>query len=84
VWADAGYHGKPVAEATSLSVEIVTGPPSQKVLSCRSVPGWWSAIAWIGRNRRLAKDYERQASTAVAFVFLAGAAVLLKRVKAAA
>jgi putative transposase len=85
VWADGGYRGKPVAEATSISIEIVTGPPNQKgfiVQKRRWVVE--RTIAWIGRNRRLAKDYERQASTALAFVFLAGAAVLLKRVKAAA
>ena len=85
VWADSGYRGKPVAEATSISVEIVTGPPNQKgfiVQKRRWVVE--RTIAWIGRNRRLAKDYERQASTALAFVFLAGASVLLKRVEAAA
>jgi putative transposase len=37
-------------------------------------------FAWIGRNRRLAKDYERMASTALAFIFLAAATVLMKRV----
>ena len=37
-------------------------------------------FAWIGRNRRFAKDYERMASTALAFIFLAAATVLMKRV----
>jgi putative transposase len=40
-------------------------------------------FAWISRNRRLSKDYERKASTALAFVFLAAAWALMKRFKPA-
>lgn len=80
VWADSAYRGERVGAATSIRVAIVTGPPNQRgfiVQKRRWVVE--RTIAWIGRNRRLAKDYERQASTALAFIFLAAAAILMKR-----
>ena len=83
VFADASYRGDRVASATSIVVEIVTGPPNQRgfiVQKRRWVVE--RTFAWIGRNRRLAKDYERMASTAVAFIVLAAAHVLMKRIPA--
>jgi transposase len=83
VWADSAYRGERVAGATPIQIEIVTGPPNQKgfiVQKRRWVVE--RTHAWIGRNRRLARDYERLASTALAFIYLAAAAVLLKRLKA--
>lgn len=80
VWADSAYRGERVGSATSIAIEIVTGPPNQRgfiVQKRRWVVE--RTFAWIGRNRRLARDYERQASTALAFVFLAAAAALMKR-----
>ncbi len=84
VWADSAYRGERVAAATPITVEIVTGPPNQRgfiVQKRRWVVE--RTFAWIGRNRRLTKDYERMASTALAFIFLAAAAVLMKRVRCA-
>lgn len=83
VWADSAYRGERVA-ATPIRVAIVTGPPNQRgfiVQKRRWVVE--RTIAWIARNRRLAKDYERHASTALAFIFLAAASILMKRVCAA-
>ena len=84
VWADAAYRGDRVRTATAIRVEIVTGPPNQRgfiVQKRRWVVE--RSLAWIGRNRRLAKDYERLASSALAFVFLAAAHVLMKRLTTA-
>ena len=36
-------------------------------------------LAWISRNRRLARDFERYPTTIVAFVCLAMIGVMLKR-----
>ncbi len=80
VWADASYRGKRVGAPTPITVEVITGPPNQRgfiVQKRRWVVE--RTFAWIGRNRRLAKDYERLASTALAFIVLAAAAVLIKR-----
>ena len=82
VWADSGYRGERVSAATPIQIEIVTGPPNQRgfiVQKRRWVVE--RTIAWIGRNRRLAKDYERLASTALAFIFLAAAWTIMKRVR---
>jgi transposase len=82
IWADSAYRGERVRAATSIQIEIVTGPPNQRgfiVQKRRWVVE--RTIAWIGRNRRLARDYERLASTALAFVFLAAAWVLINRVR---
>lgn len=36
-------------------------------------------FSWIGRQRRLSKDYEHLASTAEAFIYLVGIRLLLNR-----
>jgi putative transposase len=48
----------------------------------RVIPRRWvveRTFAWLGRHRRLSKDYERFASTAEAFVYLVGIRLLLAR-----
>jgi putative transposase len=37
-------------------------------------------LAWLGRNRRLCRDMERLAETAIAFVVLAAVFLLLRRI----
>ncbi len=74
---------KRLGGATPIAIEIVTGPPNQRgfiVQKRRWVVE--RTFAWLGRNRRLARDYERTASTALAFIVLAAAAVLMKRIGA--
>jgi transposase len=82
IWADSAYRGERVGAATPIQIEIVTGPANQRgfiVQKRRWVVE--RTIAWIGRNRRLARDYERLASTALAFIFLAAAWVLINRIR---
>ncbi len=46
------------------------------------VPKRWiveRTLAWISRNRRLARDFERYASTVAAFVRLAMIKIMLRR-----
>jgi putative transposase len=48
----------------------------------RVVPKRWiveRTFSWLGRHRRMSKDYERLASTAEAFVYLVGIRLLLAR-----
>ena len=59
VFADSGYAGKRVAGATAIAVEIVRKNPDQIGFAVQ--PRRWVVerfFAWIGRNRRLAKDFE--------------------------
>jgi putative transposase len=46
------------------------------------VPKRWileRTFSWIGRQRRMSKDYERQAGSAEAFIYLVGIRLLLSR-----
>jgi transposase len=45
----------------------------------RSTSGYERTIAWIGRNRRLSKDYEYHMATSEAWVYLSMVRVMLKR-----
>ena len=59
VFADAGYAGERVAGAASVALEIVRKAPNQIGFAVQ--PRRWVVerfFAWIGRNRRLAKDFE--------------------------
>jgi hypothetical protein len=40
----------------------------------------WRFFAWIGRNRRLAMDFEATIASATAFLYAASVTVLLRRV----
>jgi transposase len=82
IWADSAYRGERVGAATPIQIEIVTGPANQRgFLGQKRRWVVERTIAWIGRNRRLARDYERLASTALAFIFLAAAWVLINRIR---
>jgi transposase len=58
VFADGGYAHERVTTATSIAVEVVRKLPDQ--VGFAILPRRWvveSFFAWIGRNRRLAKDF---------------------------
>ena len=78
---DSGYAGDRVANATAIRVEIVRKPKDQvrfAVHARRRVVERF--FAWIGRNRRLAKDFEATIASANAFLYAASAIILLRRV----
>jgi putative transposase len=55
---------------------------SQPPPGFRVIPRRWvveRSLAWLGRNRRLAKDYERLPATEEALVYLASIRLLLQR-----
>lgn len=89
IFADAGYQGakmaKVVAETGSWVVEIVKRGEAHRfvVLPKRWIPGssprTSRTFAWISRNRRLARDYERYARTVAAFIRLAMIRIMLRR-----
>ena len=83
IFADAGYQGPRVASAAARTgswiVEIVKRNELHKFVV---VPKRWiveRTLAWISRNRRLARDFERYASTVAAFVRLAMIRIMLRR-----
>jgi transposase len=80
VFADSGYAGPRVAKATRVTVEIVRKQAGQVGFAVQ--PRRWVVerfFAWLGRNRRLAKDFEATVASAEAFLYAASAMLLLRR-----
>ena len=88
IFADAGYQGakmaKVVADTGCWSIEIVKRTDLHRFVV---LPKRWiveRTFAWISRNRRLARDFERYAQTVVAFVRLAMIRIMLRRLTSTA
>jgi len=78
VFADAGYASERVRTATRIAFEIVRTRPDQVGFAVH--PRRWVVrrlFAWLGRNRRLAKDFE--ATLASAFLYAASVLFLTRR-----
>ena len=85
VFADSGYAGEQVATATRIVVEIVRQHPDQVGFAVQ--PRRWVVerfFAWLGRNRRLAKDVEAPIASATAFLYAASVMLLIRRLARAA
>ena len=86
IFADGGYAGKKMAlvvwrtGAWKLEIAKRSGAAGFEVLPKRWVVE--RTIAWISRNRRLARDFERYATTVAAFVRLAMIRIMLRRLVA--
>jgi transposase len=83
VFADAGYQGPKaravVARAGAWVLQIVK---RADVPRFEVVPKRWiveRTLAWISRNRRLMRDFERHARTVTAFIRLAMIKLMLRR-----
>ena len=80
VFADSGYAGQKVTTATLIAVELVRKNPDQVGFAVN--PRRWVVerfFAWIGRNRRLAKDFEATIDSARAFLYAASVMLLVRR-----
>lgn len=79
-FADQAYQGERVGAATAITVEIVRPDKGQKGFAVQ--PRRWvidQSFGWIARWQRLARDYEATPSSALAFVVLAAAMILVRR-----
>ena len=85
VWADRGYTGELaewLQDRYGITLEIVCKPPEQRGFAVQ--PRRWvveRTIAWLGRSRRLSKDYEHTAAAAETWCYLASIGLLLKRLR---
>jgi transposase len=84
-WVDQGYTGNEPAQAAQahgIQLEVVKLPQAKRGFVL--LPRRWvveRSFAWVGRFRRLARDYERLSETLVALHFVVFACLML--VKAA-
>src|SRR3984885_6702337 len=83
IFADAGYQGpkmaKVVAKTGAWALQIVKRSDAHRFVV---LPKRWiveRTFAWISRNRRLARDFERYARTVAAFFRLAMIRIMLRR-----
>jgi transposase len=83
IFADTGYQGpkatKAVADTGRWLLEIVKRTDAHNFVV---LPKRWvveRTFAWISRNRRLARDFERYARTVAAFLRLAMIRLMLRR-----
>jgi transposase len=83
IFADAGYQGPRAALAAARTgswiIEVVKRNELHKFVV---LPKRWiveRTLAWISRNRRLMRDYERYARTVAAFIRLAMIKLMLRR-----
>jgi transposase len=83
LFADAAYQGpkvaKVVADTGTWQIDVVKRTELHTFVV---LPKRWiieRTFAWISRNRRLARDFERYASTVVALVRLAMIRIMLRR-----
>ena len=80
VFGDSAYNHERVTKATCITIEIVRKPPGQVGFAVH--PRRWVVerfFAWIGRNRRLAKDFEATIASARAYVYAASIMLLVRR-----
>ena len=86
IFADGGYAGQKMAKTVWRTgvwrLQIVKRSNST---GFEVLPKRWiveRTFAWISRNRRLARDFERYAATVAAFVRLAMSRIMLRRLAA--
>ena len=86
VWADGGFDGKPfhdwVRERCGWELEVVAKPADRKGFAV--LPRRWvveRTFAWLGRSRRLSKDYEQRPESGETYVRLAMTQLMLRRLR---
>ena len=83
IWADGAYAGKLVLWARNVggwTLELVRRPANQNTFEV--IPRRWAVertFAWLGRYRRLSKDYEELPQTTEAWVYAAMTGLMLRR-----
>ena len=79
-FADMAYPVEWVRDATSIVIKIVHKIPGQVGFEVH--PRRWvvqRCFAWLGRNRRFAKDFEATIASATAFLYAASAMLLIRQ-----
>ena len=85
IFADGGYAGDKLRDAlrsiSKWTIEIVKRSDAAK--GFEALPRRWvveRTLAWLNRNRRLAKDFENTIASATAWLFIASIQLLARRI----
>jgi putative transposase len=82
IWVDGGYEGDNARQqARAKGIELITvkrNDPGFKILPRRWVVE--RTFAWLGRNRRLSKDYEYRTNTSESMIYLGMSRLILRRI----
>jgi transposase len=84
LYADQIYRGKPCVLSFGFGwrMEIVQRPPGQKGFS--ALPKRWiveRTFAWLGKHRRLSKDYEESPESSQAWIHIAMIRLMVQRLR---
>jgi putative transposase len=83
VMADAGYQSRKLARELKRRHEWQLKITKHRQRAFKVTGLTWiveRTFAWLGRNRRLSKDYEFKVQTSEAFIDLAAIRLMLKRI----
>jgi putative transposase len=85
IFADGGYAGEKLRSALrkmgTWNLEIIRR--SDKAKGFEVLPRRWvveRTLAWLGRSRRLAKDWEKSLESAIAWLFIANIRLMTRRI----
>ncbi len=85
IWADGGYRGKDFQQAgRRLGREVQIVKRRDDVKGFKVLPKRWiveRTFAWLGRYRRLSKDYESLASSSIAMIQIAMTNLMMHRLQ---
>ena len=86
LWADNKYRNHALdgwmSEHGWSVIEVTSRPPKSKEF--RVIKWRWvveRTFAWLGRYRRLSKDYERQPESSEAMIYIAMISLMLRRLE---
>ena len=86
IWADGSYRGELITwveEVLGWKLEVVEKPKDQN--GFQVLPKRWiveRTFAWLVRQRRLARDYERLPETSESFIYVAMIRLMLRKLDA--
>ena len=85
IWADSAYRGKELIQWVKGKFDCVLEVVEKKTTGqgFQVLPRRWvveRTFAWLGRSRRLSKDYERKTTSSEGQVYLASSRLMLRRI----
>lgn len=82
-WADGTYRGEELAQGVKAQFQCDLEVVNKKTgKGFQILPRRWvveRTFAWVGRSRRLSKDYERNPASSASMVYVASGRLMLRR-----